>query len=216
MEKNTKQLILAALMAAFTCIATMIIKIPTPTFGYIHLGDSLVLLCGIVFGPFIGGLAAGIGSMLSDIFSGYASWAPATFLIKALTAGIMGFLFRRLKHTLRVSQYDTLLWSGRIMYKISAHGNSICVIIGGLAGETIMVIGYFLYETALAAFASGGFTKAALYAGAVSSATGIPFNIVQGVVGIVIALALLPVLLQISDIRDQILNESKNQSNASL
>lgn len=198
MEKNTKQLILAALMAAFTCIATMIIKIPTPTFGYIHLGDSLVLLCGIVFDPFMGGLAAGIGSMFSDIFSGYFSWAPATFMIKAFTAGIMGFLFRRLKH------------------KTSAHGNSICVIIGGLAGETIMVIGYFLYETALAAFASGGFTKAALYAGAVSSAAGIPFNMVQGVIGIAIALALLPVLLQISDIRDQILNESKNQSNASL
>lgn len=197
-EKNTKQLILAALMAAFTCVATMIIKIPTPTFGYIHLGDGMVLLCGIIFGPFIGGLSAGIGSMFSDIFSGYASWAPATFIIKALTAGIMGFLFRMLKQ------------------KTSARGNSICVIIGGLAGETIMVVGYFLYETALAAFSSGGFTKAALYAGAVSSATGIPFNIIQGVVGIVIALALLPVLLQISDIRSQILNNPENQSKASL
>ena len=133
-----------------------------------------------------------------DIFSGYASWAPATFIIKALTAGIMGFLFRMLKQ------------------KMSARGNSICVIIGGLAGETIMVVGYFLYETALAAFSSGGFTKAALYAGAVSSATGIPFNIIQGVVGIVIALALLPVLLQISDIRSQILNNPENQSKASL
>ncbi len=188
MEKNTKQLILAALMTAFTCIATMIIKIPTPTFGYIHLGDGLVLLCGIVFGPFTGGLAAGIGSMFSDIFSGYASWAPATFLIKALTAGSMGLLFRKLKH------------------KTSAHGGSICVIIGGLVGETIMVVGYFLYEAGLAAFASGGFTKAALYAGAVSSATGIPFNIVQGVVGIVIALILLPVLLKIPDIREQVLD----------
>ena len=69
MEKSTKKLVIAALMAAFTCIATMIIKIPTPTFGYIHLGDGLVLLCGIVSGPVTGAFAAGIGSMFSDIFS---------------------------------------------------------------------------------------------------------------------------------------------------
>ena len=34
--KNTKKLVIGALMAALTCIATMIIKIPTPTLGYIH------------------------------------------------------------------------------------------------------------------------------------------------------------------------------------
>ena len=90
--KNTKKMVTAALLAAFTCIATMIIKIPTPTFGYIHLGDGLVLLCGIILGPGIGALAAGIGSMFADIFSGYMTWAPATLIIKALTACIAGFL----------------------------------------------------------------------------------------------------------------------------
>ena len=76
-------MVTAALLAAFTCIATMIIKIPTPTFGYIHLGDGLVLLCGIILGPGIGALAAGIGSMFADIFSGYMTWAPATLIIMA-------------------------------------------------------------------------------------------------------------------------------------
>lgn len=189
MERTSKRLVIAALMAAFTCIATMIIKIPTPTFGYIHLGDALVLLSGIVLGPITGGLAAGIGSMFADIFSGYVSWAPATLIIKALTAGIAGFLFHRLNR-----------------HKKSARSNAIHIIIGGLIGEAIMVIGYFLYETGLAAFASGGFTTAALTAGAISSASGIPFNIVQGVVGIVISLVLLPILLKIPDIRDWILD----------
>lgn len=187
-SKTTKKLIIAALMAAFTCIATMIIKLPTPTFGYIHLGDGLVLLCGVVLGPVTGALSAGIGSMFADIFSGYISWAPATFLIKALTAGIGGLLFHLLKTKIK-----------------STYARSTGIIISGLIGEAIMVIGYFLYEAGLAAFASGGFTKAALLAGAASSATGIPFNIVQGVVGIVICLVLLPVLLNISDIRDWIL-----------
>ena len=86
-RKKTKKMILTALMAAFTCIATMIIKIPTPTLGYIHLGDGLVLLCGFMLGPAPGALAAGTGSMFADIFSGYLSFAPATCIIKALAAG---------------------------------------------------------------------------------------------------------------------------------
>ena len=72
-NQNIKKLVVAALLTARTGIATMIIKFPTPTFGYIHLGDGFVLLCGVVLGPVGGALAAGIGSMFSDIFSGYAS-----------------------------------------------------------------------------------------------------------------------------------------------
>ena len=45
--KNPKTLVIAALMAALTCMATMIIQLPTPTFGYIHLGDTFVILCGM-------------------------------------------------------------------------------------------------------------------------------------------------------------------------
>ncbi len=88
-NQNIKKLVTAALLAAMTCVATMIIKIPTPTFGYIHPGDGFVLLCGVVLGPLPGALAAGIGSMFSDIFSGYVTWAPAIFIIKALTGAAL-------------------------------------------------------------------------------------------------------------------------------
>ena len=63
---SLRKIIFAALMAALTTVATMIIRIPTPTQGYIHLGDGMVLLCGALLGPGLGALAAGIGSMLSD------------------------------------------------------------------------------------------------------------------------------------------------------
>ena len=62
--KNIRKLVLAALLAALTAVATMIIRIPTPTQGYIHLGDGMVLICGILLGPGLGALAAGIGSMI--------------------------------------------------------------------------------------------------------------------------------------------------------
>ena len=188
MEKNLKKKILAALMAALTCIATMILKLPTPTMGYIHIGDGMTLLCGFLLGPAAGALAAGIGSMFADVFSGYAAFAPATFLIKALTAGIAGLLFRLFKRRPKQPQ----------PYQIF-------VIASGLIGETVMVTGYFLYETAIAAFAAGRLTTAAVAAGAASAAAGVPFNLVQGLAGILISLLLFPILSKVPDIKEQLL-----------
>lgn len=183
MHANTKKMVTAALLAAFTCISTMVIKIQTPTFGYIHLGDGLVLLCGILMGPAAGALAAGIGSMLADIFSGYASFAPATLIIKALTAFTAGFLFHKLTRRLP-----------------SGKARRIGVLASGLPAEAVMTAGYFLYEAGLAAISSGGFTKAALAAGVTASFAGVPFNAVQGAVGVAICLALLPILQKIPNI----------------
>ena len=59
--KKTLKLVIAALLAAMTCVATMVIKIPlTATGGYINLGDCIVVLSGILLGPLYGGLAAGL------------------------------------------------------------------------------------------------------------------------------------------------------------
>ena len=44
----------------------MSIRIPTPgTGGYIHPGDAIVILSGVILGPAYGFLAAGIGSCMS-------------------------------------------------------------------------------------------------------------------------------------------------------
>ncbi len=189
-ERSTKFIVTAALLAAFSCVATMIIKIPTPTFGYIHLGDALVLLCGMILGPVYGGLAAGIGSMLADLFSGYAAFAPATLIIKALTAVIAALLFRGIR-------------------KLSVKGNTtttsyLGLIISGAVAESFMVIGYFVFEIFLAMLSSGAFNGTTFAAGVSSSATGIPFNIVQGFVGILITLVLFPILNKIPDVKDWI------------
>ena len=63
-----KKLVMAALFAALACVATMSIKIPTPgTSGYIHPGDAIVILAGVVLGPAWGFLAGGIGSAMADL-----------------------------------------------------------------------------------------------------------------------------------------------------
>ena len=96
MNTKTKKIVIAALFAALTCVATMIIKIPSPLKGYINLGDCMVLLAGWMLSPFYGFLAAGLGSALADVFSGYFTYAPATFIIKGLMALIAFFLYKLL------------------------------------------------------------------------------------------------------------------------
>ena len=58
---KTRRMVMAALLAALTTAATMVIRIPTPTLGYIHLGDGMVLICGILLGPGLGAAAAPAG-----------------------------------------------------------------------------------------------------------------------------------------------------------
>ncbi len=184
MKEPLQKIVLSALFIAFTCVATMLIKFPTPTFGYIHVGDCMVLLCGVILGPGVGALAAGIGSALADLFSGYLVYVPATFAIKALTALLAGLLYHRAAKKFAGSGKRTL-----------------ALILSGILGESVMVGGYFVFETFLAAFGNGGFSAQALSAGLVASAASIPFNLVQGVTGIVLSVLLLPILLKVPFLR---------------
>jgi len=78
MKKNLIHLILAGLFAAMVTVGTLLIQVPTPTKGYIHIGDTLVYLSGILLGPVYGFLAAAFGSFLADFFSGYLIYAVPT------------------------------------------------------------------------------------------------------------------------------------------
>ena len=71
MNSNLKKIIMTALFAALACVATMSIRIPTPgTGGYIHPGDAIVILAGIILGPVYGMLAGGIGSCICSDHTG--------------------------------------------------------------------------------------------------------------------------------------------------
>jgi len=128
---KTKKIVMAALLAALCCVATMIIKIPSPLKGYLNLGDCIVLLSGWLLSPFYGFIAAGIGSALADIFSGYVTYAPATFIIKGLMALVAYFGFKTLKNKI---------------------GDLPSRIISGTVAEVIMILGYFVFEGFLYGF----------------------------------------------------------------
>lgn len=64
-DMKLRKLVLAALFAALCTVMTMVIQVPSPMQGYVNLGDCAVLLSAWVLGPWYGGAAAGLGSMLA-------------------------------------------------------------------------------------------------------------------------------------------------------
>ena len=63
--QRTRMVVMAAAFAALACVATMVVKVPSPTGGYMNLGDTVVLLGGYLLGPAWGALAGSIGPALA-------------------------------------------------------------------------------------------------------------------------------------------------------
>lgn len=186
--KKTKRLVMASLFCALCCVGTMIHIPAGPTLGYVHLGDALVLLSGVILGPLTGGIAAGIGSTLADLINGYAIWAPGTFLIKALCAAICGLMFQSYRKNATGEKSKKLYFT---------------LLFGGLLAELVMIVGYFFYEILITMLGAG--SNASFVAAASGAAVGIPFNIVQALVALVLTVVLIPILLKIDDMREIIL-----------
>ena len=68
--KQIKSLVFASVLAALCCVATLVITIPSPSGGFMNLGDTVVLLSAYLLGPGWGAAAAGIGSALADLLAG--------------------------------------------------------------------------------------------------------------------------------------------------
>ena len=83
---STKRIVLTALLAALTVAGSaMRITIPVDIAGTtsFHLGNIMCALSGILLGPWLGGLAAAMGSAIYDMLNPlYISEAWITFLTK--------------------------------------------------------------------------------------------------------------------------------------
>ena len=150
---NVRQLALTGLFAALSCAATMVLQIPSPTGGYLNLGDTVVILGAWMLGPLCGMAAGGTGSAMADLLSGYAVYVPGTLMIKALM-GLTAALFYR---------------------ALRKRGLLFCAAVA----EALMILGYWLYDGLLAALSGGGALRLCL----AGSAAGIPSNLVQAVFG---------------------------------
>lgn len=157
---ETNKIILTGLMMAMITIVTMILPIPIPfTTGYIHLGDTVIFLSVLLLGWKYGAVAAGLGSALADLLIGFAIWAPWTLVIKGGMGLIMGlFIARAMKNQVKKHALGLSLYS------------AIGMILAGL----FMVAGYYIAESII-------------YNNYIAALLGIPWNIGQFVVGLVLA-----------------------------
>jgi uncharacterized membrane protein len=118
-ESYVIQLALSAVTTALVFVATWTIRIPNPMGGYFNLGDVMIFINALTFGPVIGGFAGGIGSALADII-GFPVFAIPTLVIK----GIEGLL------------------AGLITNRKSIYRDVFAVVLAGAE----MILGYFLAE----------------------------------------------------------------------
>jgi uncharacterized membrane protein len=130
MQKNsTRKLVLTAVFAALICIVTFTVKFPVPgiTNAYVNAGDGFVYAAAIVLGGPLAAVAAGIGSMFADLFAGAAIYMPATLIIKAAMAFIVGFAYNK--------KANWVLWLGLMA-----------------VASLVMAAGYGIYETFIYGF----------------------------------------------------------------
>lgn len=168
-EKRTKAVVLTGLFAALGCVATMVLLVPSPTGGYMNLGDAVVLLGAYLLGPWYGALAGGIGPAMADLLAGYPMYVPATLVIKAAMGLAAGLVYQAL---------------GR---------RKGALLVCGLLGESIMIVGYWLYDAILLGSLTG-------------SAAGIPSNLVQAAFGLAASTLLALTLRQSGYVRRQFPN----------
>ena len=159
---RTNKIILTGITMALIMISTWVIRIPLSfTGGYKHLGDAMIFLGVLVLGRNYGALAAGLGSALADIVGGHAHWAPWTFVIKALMAFIVGL-------ALEYSEKKGRIGDGKIHA-----AELIAMVLGGIE----MTAGYYI---------ASGLMRGDWY----TALLDVPGNIVQFVLGMVVAVLL--------------------------
>ncbi|UCE08962.1 MAG: ECF transporter S component [Candidatus Thorarchaeota archaeon] len=127
--KNSNRSMFIAMVAIFTSlstIATVVFVVPFPsTQGYFNLGDTFVMLSGLLLGPIGGFIAGGTGSALGDALLGFPAFMPITFFAKGFEGFFVGLFSSRTRLRERASWWD---------------------VIGVLFGSAAMLTGYFLGE----------------------------------------------------------------------
>ena len=165
-SRSTLRIILTAMFAALICVATMFTQIPIlipGAGGYANAGDGLMLTAAFLLPPGCAAIAGGVGSMLSDLLTGYMTYVPGTLVVKGVATLIAALICRK---SFRFSRLT-----------------------GAILGELFMVAGYLLYESFFLSYGAGALGSV------------LP-NLGQGLVGIIIGMALTPFFTRSHDITE--------------
>ncbi|MCW4001074.1 MAG: ECF transporter S component [Candidatus Bathyarchaeota archaeon] len=149
------QVAVSGVMAALVIVATVTFQIPNPvTRGYTNIGDIMIFVSALTFGPVVGGIAGSVGSALADVILGYGIFAPFTFIIKGAEGTIAGLISnqkRLWRDILAVTVAGAEMVLGYLLIEyfvlglgVAAFaeipGNVSQVVVGGLVGVPIALL----------------------------------------------------------------------------
>jgi uncharacterized membrane protein len=95
LKTTTIKLAMAPVFAALVCVVTLVLVANIPaTNGYFNVGETVIYVAALLFGPLVGAFAGGIGAMIADLLVAPV-FAPATLIIKCFEGAIVGFLHKK-------------------------------------------------------------------------------------------------------------------------
>lgn len=168
-----RNITLIGILAAMVFALTKFISIPIPTpLGKtaLSVGNAMCVLSALLFGPGIGGLAAGIGNALVDLSD--PAWAPE-FWITFINKFAMAFI------------------AGVIMHKVRLGSDKIRVWIAGLCGALTYCVLYVVKNIISGVIVKGFTLDVAI---AETLAVKLPVTLVNAVIAVLCASALYFVL----------------------
>ncbi|MDD3902764.1 MAG: ECF transporter S component [Sphaerochaeta sp.] len=93
-NKNALKVAVVAVLTAVVVVFTMMVRIPTAK-GYLNLCDVAICFIAFTFGPWSAFIAAGLGTALADLISGYAQWAPISFIVHGVEGLLVALIVRQ-------------------------------------------------------------------------------------------------------------------------
>ncbi|ABL77474.1 ECF transporter S component [Thermofilum pendens] len=80
---------LASILSALTAVLTYFpgLALPSPTGGYTHVGDTIIYVSALLFGPWMGLVVGLVGPVIADFLVGYPRW-----YVTLVAHGLQGFI----------------------------------------------------------------------------------------------------------------------------
>lgn len=157
-ESKLKTLALTGILTALIFVFTAYIHIPSFN-GYVHIGDGILYLAAALLPTPYAMFAGGIGAVLADCLTGYAIWAPASFVIKIVTVLFFSAKGTRIsgKHNLlALLPAAVLCIGGYYLYEGLIFGNFISPLYGVFGNLMQAVFSSILFAAAGMAFDKAG------------------------------------------------------------
>ncbi len=171
---TTQKIVLTGLMAALTVAGSALrIVMPIDIGGNtaFHLGNSMCALSGLLLGPWLGGLAAGLGSALYDIIN--PAYGIADCWITFLTKGALGLV------------------AGLVAWQMNKSPSVLRGVVGSAAGSVTYALLYFCKTYFYSGLLIKGLSPNAAWLTVIAKIPATTFN---AVIAVIIAGILYPAL----------------------